>query len=201
MGAVLALVRRAATVDPENPGTAEAAFDALMTPEIPPLYRFIRARVSSDQVAEDLLQETLLGAWRQLGSFDGRSRFATWLLAIAKYRVIDWQRREARQRPQQAGSLDDDETGLAATLAAPDTGGDPATRLETSLDLGRKLKELGPDDRLLLRLVFDFGFDYQEAGRVLDIPVGTVKSRMYRLRRQLRAGLSDDESNERRAGR
>ena len=130
MQAVLALVRRAATVDPENPGAAEAAFDALMTPEIPPLYRFIHARVGSDQAAEDLLQETLLGAWRQLGSFDGRSRFSTWLLAIAKYRVIDWQRRVSRQRPRQAGSLDDDETGLAATLAAPEEGGDPVTRLD-----------------------------------------------------------------------
>lgn len=103
MQAVLALVRRAATVDPENPGAAEAAFDALLTPEIPLLYRFIRARVSSDQVAEDLLQETMLGAWRQLGNFDGRSRFGTWLLAIAKYRVIDWQRRESRQRPAAGG--------------------------------------------------------------------------------------------------
>ena len=195
MQAVLALVRRAATVDPENPGAAEAAFDALMTPEIPPLYRFIHARVGSDQAAEDLLQETLLGAWRQLGSFDGRSRFSTWLLAIAKYRVIDWQRRVSRQRPRQAGSLDDDETGLAATLAAPEEGGDPVTRL----DLGRRLMELEPRDRLLLQLVFDFGLDYQAAGRVLDIPVGTVKSRMFRLRRELRAGLAADEAEERRA--
>ncbi len=200
MQAVLALVRRAATVDPENPGAAEAAFDALLTPEIPLLYRFIRARVSSDQVAEDLLQETMLGAWRQLGNFDGRSRFGTWLLAIAKYRVIDWQRRESRQRPRQAGSFDDSETGLSDTLAAPETDGDPVTRL----DLGRRLMELGPEDRLLLQLVFDLGLDYQAAGRVLDIPVGTVKSRMYRLRRQLRAGLADEETGwekkERRAG-
>lgn len=64
--------------------------------------------------------------------------------------------------------------------------------------------ELGPEDRLLLQLVFDLGLDYQAAGRVLDIPVGTVKSRMYRLRRQLRAGLADEEAGwekkERRAG-
>jgi RNA polymerase sigma-70 factor (ECF subfamily) len=62
------------------------------------LYRFAVARVRRSDVAEDLVQETLLAAWRGRDGFDGTASERTWLTAILKRKVIDWLRRQVRER-------------------------------------------------------------------------------------------------------
>jgi RNA polymerase sigma-70 factor (ECF subfamily) len=63
------------------------------------LYRFAVARVRRSDVAEDLVQETLLAAWRGRAGFDGTASERTWLTAILKRKAIDWLRRQVRERP------------------------------------------------------------------------------------------------------
>lgn len=181
--ATASLIARARGEGPD----AEQAFDALVSDEIPSLFRFIRARVDDDRNAEDLVQETLLAVWRQLGQFDGRSRFTTWMLAIARYRVIDWQRSQYPQRRRQAGSLDDQDFTPGQQLGSPDEGEAIALRATVA----RLLTSVSDEDRQLLQLVFGLGLNYEEAGRALGIPSGTVKSRMHRLRRQLHSRWED----------
>jgi RNA polymerase sigma-70 factor (ECF subfamily) len=62
------------------------------------LYRFAVARVRRSEVAEDLVQETLLAAWKGRAGFDGTASERTWLTAILKRKVIDWLRRQVRER-------------------------------------------------------------------------------------------------------
>jgi len=63
------------------------------------LYRYALARVRRPDVAEDVVQETLLAAWRTRGSFEGRSSERTWLIGILKHKVIDYLRRSTREQP------------------------------------------------------------------------------------------------------
>jgi RNA polymerase sigma-70 factor (ECF subfamily) len=64
------------------------------------LYRFALSRVRRAEAAEDLVQETLLAAWRTRSEYDGRSSERTWLTAILKYKVIDWLRRRVKEENQ-----------------------------------------------------------------------------------------------------
>ena len=63
-----------------------------------PLFRVAIARVGDPSVAEDLVQETFLAAWKGRGSFDGRSTLGTWLVAILKRKIVDHFRRQGRRR-------------------------------------------------------------------------------------------------------
>ena len=71
------------------------------------LYRFAMARVRRADVAEDLVQETLLAAWRGRARFAGRSSERTWLTSILKRKAIDWLRRRVLERLQSASDVTD----------------------------------------------------------------------------------------------
>lgn len=77
------------------------------------LNRFALARVRNADVAEDLVQETLLAAWRGRTEFAGQSSERTWLTAILKRKVVDWLRRRIRERPSVAADAGPDEFGDA----------------------------------------------------------------------------------------
>jgi len=74
------------------------------------LYRFAVARVRRADAAEDLVQETLLAAWKARGQFDGTASERTWLTAILKRKVIDWLRRQVRERLAVDANTDPDQS-------------------------------------------------------------------------------------------
>ena len=137
------------------------------------------------QQAEDATQEVFLKVYRSLGSFDGRSRFSTWLYRLTRNVCIDMLRRD----PKRAVATDPLEL-------RPAPSEDFADGVVTSAALEQAIGTLPPEDRDALSAVTLFGLSYEDAGAALGVPVGTVKSRVFRARRTLLGllGLTTKES-------
>ena len=128
-------------------------------------------------LADDLAQETFLKAFKNIGSFRGEAKFSTWLYRIA-YNCF---REEARKRKELVGI---DETQLEAEQD-PNTV-DPALRQ----DLMHALNLLPLHERTAVLLCCQNGLSHDEASRVLDIPLGTVKTNVLRGREKLKKTLA-----------
>ena len=129
----------------------------------------------NDADAADATQEALLAVVRGLGRFDGRSAFSTWVYRVATNACLDELRRKKR-RPDPT----DDE--VLAASAAPDP---PVSDVALRVDVDRALRRLPVDFRAAVVLRDLSGLDYAEIAEVLDLPVGTVKSRIARGRGML----------------
>jgi len=123
--------------------------------------------------AQDVVQETFFQAWKARGQLQDRSRVLPWLLAILERNVY----RAGRSRPlplPEAVDLGSDGTGTDA---------------DALIDLARGLQSLRPMDRNLLLLYALHGLGYREIAEQLEIPIGTVMSRLSRCRASLRVLL------------
>lgn len=128
---------------------------------------------------EDVVQETFIAAWRGAKGYAGGGAPGAWLWGIARRQAALWARKHGRP----AAALDAAEGG---------GGGDPAAEAIGRADLERALAALGPAGsagRELVRLVFVEDRPVAEVAATLGIPPGTVKSRIYKVRRILRAAL------------
>jgi RNA polymerase sigma-70 factor (ECF subfamily) len=152
-----------------------AALDVLLRRHHDRLFSVCRRLTGDDADAADATQEALLAIVRGLASFGGRSRFSTWAYRIAVNASLDELRRR-RRRPQPT-----DDTELAV-LAVPVGGAD--TRVGR-LDVDAALMGLTPEFRAVVVLRDLCGLDYAEIAEVLDIPPGTVRSRIARGRAAL----------------
>lgn len=164
----------------------DANFREYVVPELDVLLRVARRLTGQSDSAEDLVQETLIRAYRAVDRFDGRYPRA-WLLTIMRN---TWKNMNRRARPLFA-----DDPG-ALLDRTPAHGADGRTGAEeqvvdTSLDhqLAQALTDLAPIHQQAVLLVDVDGLTYQEAADVLGVPTGTVMSRLHRARRQLRARL------------
>lgn len=128
-------------------------------------------------LADDLAQETFLRAYKHIASFRGEAKFSTWLYRIA-YNCF---REDARKRKELVGI---DETLLEAQ-ADPQTT-DPALKH----DLMHALQLLPLPERSAILLCCQNGLSHDEAARVLDIPLGTVKTNVLRGREKLKKMLA-----------
>jgi RNA polymerase sigma-70 factor (ECF subfamily) len=143
------------------------------------LYRFARRSLGDASLAEDVVQEAFLRAWRASSSYDpALSSQRTWLFAILRNVVIDFARAR-RARPPLA-------SGAAATEG---TAVDELDRALTSWQVEAALSELDDDHRRVLVEVHWRGRPYHEVADDLGIPAGTVKSRVYYGLRAMRSAL------------
>jgi RNA polymerase sigma-70 factor (ECF subfamily) len=134
--------------------------------------------LTGDQMlGEELLQDTMLAAWRSAGSFRGESKVRTWLIAIARRKARD------RQRRQRFAVVDD--THLAQS-AAPEPGPEQLviSRAEARA-VADAITDLPPAQREVIGLVFGAGLTMAEAADVLEVPLNTVKSRLHTARAAL----------------
>ncbi len=168
-------VRRndAPTVEAAREGDAEA-FERLVRENIDAVYGHALRFFGDPHAAEDVSQEVFLKVYRSLGSFDGRSSFSTWLFRITRNVCLD-QFRAGRRRPVPTDPLD---------IEAPsaDDFADASVLREA---LESALASLPPEDRDAFNAVGLFGLTYAEAAVALEVPEGTVKSRVFRARRAL----------------
>ncbi len=118
-------------------------------------------------------QDTFLAIWRDAGVFHGESAYA-WIWAIARHKLNDAWRRQGSAHDRLADAVPYD--------SAPDPAGESAYAAVQARDM---LTHLSPGDRDLAHLVFVQELSYRDAAAALGIPVGTVKSRVSRIRRQL----------------
>jgi len=165
-----------------------AAFNALVERYQQSVYNLCLRMLSSPQAAEDATQEAFIAAFKAIRSFRGDA-FRPWLFRIASNACYDEMRRR-RSRP--AVSLDEPHGEDSHTIdvpAADPTPQDRAEQQELGALIQRVLSEIHPDQRIALILCDVQGFDYAEIAAVLGISLGTVKSRIFRGRLQMRQVL------------
>ena len=170
------LVRAAAGGDTE-------AFARLVRTYENKIYSLAFRMCGSADDASDIAQEAFLAAWRGLPFFRGDSGFATWLYRLTSNAAIDYLRRQKKQRGDM--SLDDEELGLDAVDTGPGPQ-DAAERTEVRSVVAAGLQELSEGHRQVLVLREIQGLSYEEIADVLEVDLGTVKSRISRARSALR---------------
>lgn len=169
---------------------ALAEFERAMLHFLPDVTRFARSLAGQGADADDLVQETYLDAWRGRGTYDASRDARRWLFAICRHAFI--KRHRKTQREVTVG--DDAEMESYATAAGHHAAlqDGTAARVEAS-DVGpaiaRALGTLSPVFREVVALVDVGGSDYAEAAATLGVPVGTVRSRLFRARRLLQEQL------------
>ena len=146
----------------------------------PRVYNLLRRLSGNTTAAEDLTQETFLAAYKSLSAWRGAGAFSSWLCGIAVRRYRSTNKRAI------------DEAELEESATADDTS-DPLTRflaLETKHDLEQAIQELPLPCREAFVLVYVEDFSYKAAAKLLEIPVGTVQSRLNRAKRLLQIPLA-----------
>jgi len=175
-------------------GGDRGALDQLLRRHYDRVHAVCRRITGHDADAADAAQDAMIAIVRNLNRFDGRSSFGTWAYRIATNASLDELRRRKR-RPVPTSSDDDEHSYREA--ADPDSG-ERVEAIGDHLALDAALRTLSDEFRLpvVLRDVADL--DYAEIAEVLDIPAGTVKSRIARGRAALakalapQAGPTDD---------
>ncbi len=136
-------------------------------------------------LAEDIAQEAFVRAYRKLDTFAGDSQFYTWLAKIAMNQLISHRRRRRLESTKQ-------QSGLEAALETVGHDLPPESGLELSetQKCVRAAIDILDEDRRTVLLLRDFdGHDYETIAQMLDIPVGTVRSRLHRARLELKSIL------------
>jgi RNA polymerase sigma-70 factor, ECF subfamily len=157
------------------------------------VYNVARRLVSTREEAEDLMQETYARAFASWRSFEPGTNLRAWLLRILTNLNIDRGRRAQRTPPLQP--LEEGDYFLYNRLEA--SAGEPVPAEERVLDrlsqnhVVEALADLPHDFRDVVVLVDIGEFSYAEAAQILDIPIGTVMSRLHRGRRMLKKELAD----------
>jgi RNA polymerase sigma-70 factor, ECF subfamily len=160
------------------------------------LYRIALRLTGSAQAAEDLVQDAYLRAFRSWRSFTPGTNLAAWLATIMRNSYLDAMRREGR-RPRQEPIEDVSEYVLYNRLA--EGAAEPQDEVLDRLAGGaivNALSSLPPQFREVVVLVDIGDFSYQEAADILDVPIGTVMSRLYRGRRLLKRALAEEADEE-----
>lgn len=165
-------------------GQDRHAFMLLFAFFAPRVKAFMLRSGAGDALAEELAQETMLTVWRRASTFDAqRASAATWIFTIARNLRIDGLRRErlAVNAQAQLETLDEPVERPDESLTAQER----ATRLRLALG------SLSPEQLDLVRLSFFEDRPHQEIARMLNLPLGTVKSRLRRSLIVLREVLGD----------
>lgn len=159
------------------------AFRLLVERHSRPIFRLAYRLTRNETDADDVVQETFLRAYRNLGNFDGRSSFSTWAHQIATNHALDLLRRQRRagpaeeldeERPEQPGVRSDDRMAM---------------RLGVAQALERGMKALSGNERTAFVLRHYEGMSIEEIGRVLGTETNATKHTIFRAVRKLRSIL------------
>jgi len=151
------------------------ALDTLLARHVDRIHAVCRRILGNDHDAADATQDALLAIVKSIRTFDGRAQFSTWCYRIATNAALDETRRRGR-RPAPNDDVPD-----RASDAEPPTD----ERVAAALDVDAALARLTPEFRAAVVLRDIAGLDYSEIATVLDIPAGTVRSRIARGRAAL----------------
>jgi RNA polymerase sigma-70 factor, ECF subfamily len=141
------------------------------------VFRFLLRLVDDEALAEDLVSEVFIDAWRHAGRFEARSQVATWLLAIARYKALSVLRRRTTD------AIDDEALELIE-----DTADDPEVatqRRQTGAILADCLAQLSPAHREIIDLVYYHERTIDDVAEITGVPPNTVKTRMFYARKRM----------------
>ena len=169
----------------------EDAFGILVQRYQRRLAAFLSQLVGDMELARELSQEAFVRAWSALERFDPKYRFSTWLFRIAHNLGIDQLR---RRRLQTTSLYRTDSEGDEVEVVVPDLDKDPLGHLENralASELRNIIDGLRPEYRELVLLRHFAGLSYQEIADFTEMPLGTVKNKLFRAHSVLRRALAD----------
>jgi len=174
------------------------ALNVLLSDISRPVYRFCLSLLADPAQAEDAAQDVLVKICSSLDEFEGRSKFSTWVYRVASNRCMDLLRRR-KSRPEDSldALIEAGNGGDSRLLAARST--DDTAALADKLLVASALARLEPEQRAIIVLREISGLAYDEIGAALNLPEGTVKSRLFRAREELLLALQALNPSERRA--
>jgi RNA polymerase sigma-70 factor (ECF subfamily) len=173
----------------------DAAFHRLVERHQKPLLGFFWRRCLDRALAEDCVQEVFLRLVRHRGSWRPDAKFTTYLYRVAENHWIDRWRSKKSAPPVVSldGLTGDADVESAGAFPAPDAPpGDRAAQLELGEKIRRAVLRLTDEQRSVFALAEVRGMRYEDIGRTLGIPVGTVKSRMHAAVSRLREILAEE---------
>jgi RNA polymerase sigma-70 factor (ECF subfamily) len=156
-----------------------------------PVWALARRLTDTEADALDASQEIFVRIWKGLPGFRGEAKLSTWVFQIA-WNFLRAHRRRLGKQPYVVGEGRNDERPVTETI--PDTAADPERRLVAVEALDRvdaALRCLPEGQRVVLWLRDGEDLSYDEIARVLDIPIGTVRSRLARARQALRRSMEE----------
>ena len=174
--------------------TLDEIFDAEALPHLDALYGAAMRYTRSQREAEDLVQDTLLKAYQSFDKYRPGTNCKAWLFRILTNTFINRYRRKQRERVVLG---EDDGRPLAERIEAPEVS-EFEPRLEEQEEtmerlfgdeVSQALLSLPLDFRMVVMIVDVYDFSYKECAEIIDCPIGTVMSRLYRGRRMLRSAL------------
>jgi RNA polymerase sigma-70 factor (ECF subfamily) len=177
--------------------TAAAEFEHLLREHVPALYRAAYRWTGAVDRAEDLVQELLVRLYPKLDELRALDRVRPWALRVM-YRIFVDQMRRERSSPVQFGGdpPDDGDEEEGQDLIDPSAG--PAELLEQELTQQRVLAawdRLGEEHRVVLSMHDIEDYSLPELAQIMDVPVGTLKSRLHRARAKLKGLLATERSS------
>ena len=155
-----------------------SAFHQLVDKHADRLYRVAYLLVGNAADAEDVLQEALAGAFRSAKKFEGRSSVQSWLTRIVVTQAAKFWRGRYGKR----------DVSLEADIDQPSKSGGTGA-VDAKLDLSAALQQLSSEHREVLVLREIDGMAYEEMAEVLGVPRGTIESRLFRARAELKKKL------------
>ncbi len=172
----------------------DAIFEKEFLPHIDSLYNFAIFLENNEEIAKDLLQETYLRAYKFINYYEKGTNAKAWLIRILKNTFINEYRRRSKlpvqidfeETYQQA---DEDEAGEGTTQNV-----DLRQEIYNNLvgdEITKAVNALPVDYRLIILLCDVEGFKYDEIAKIIDVPIGTVRSRLHRARNMLKEKLKD----------
>ncbi len=150
------------------------------------VYNLCLRMVTNQADAEDLAQEAFLKAWKGLRFYKFESSFSTWLYRLTSNVCIDFLRRQKR-RSAMSFSVSDEDNALELQIADPEPGPEEqAIQRDDQNTIAGAMEQLDEEYRLILTLRTVEELSYEQIAHILDVKVGTVKSRLARARNKLR---------------
>jgi RNA polymerase sigma-70 factor (ECF subfamily) len=176
---------------PHTPQSAkDGAFAAEALPHLPDVVRFARSLTHVELDADDLVQETFLRAYQSWHTYRPGSDCRRWLFTICKHEFLHTRRREQRYVDVEGDAEADTLAAVMLHVTAQRAGADDLfARLDLAPAIRAAIDGLPDAFRAVVLLVDVEGYEYEEAAGLLDVPVGTVRSRLFRARRLLQESL------------
>jgi RNA polymerase sigma factor (sigma-70 family) len=163
-----------------------AAFEAIYRAFYPRLTRFLRGMLRQGALVDEVLDDTMMIAWRKAHTWDGTSRLSTWLFAIAYRQAL-----KALRRVVPTAELVEEPP--IAPEAEPDG---QLQREQLHRQLGAALSVLSIEHRAVMELTYYQGYSCREIAEIMGCPVATVKTRMFYARRKLKTLLETQQGEQ-----
>jgi len=188
---MLAVAEREEMPVPQARAGDPAAWDALFRRYQLPLYTYVFELIKDEQAGLDIIQETFIGAVRNIAGLRENKKFGSWLFGIAHQKCVQRWRKQNREKD-----------ALEEIAASPTEADDDPARLlirqEQEVEFMETLNQLPPAQRSVVLLHFIEEFSIEEIAGITGVPPGTVKSRLHYAKQALRK-LWKEESNEKSA--